>query len=455
MRLQDTLWLGIKGISERKFRTALTVLCVVIGVAAIVALVSLVAGSAASISKSLEAIGPTTIYIVPRASHIFTDADIAAISGLPNVSTVVPMVSSSVNATVGSEHVTATLIGINNESLGQVTGNLSLYSGSFFNQTSVSSAVVGYSVAFPNSTTGVNRLGIDQPVYLLLNTRGGGSRSITLVVNGIFNKYGSSSFVSPDTSIFIPLPDAENLLETYSYNQIVVKASNTTTVTPLYNLLETIYGNSATIISVQELASTVSSVVGSIGLLLGSIAGISLIVAGISILSIMMVSVTERTREIGILKAIGFRKSQVLILFLTEALVIGALGGIIGVIAGAGGSYLLPALLSGFGARPASSSSAVSASSARAGAGGFSGGAGAGAGGFSSSGRAGAAPSGAVVATSSASSSSSSSVSITPLVTPEIVIGSILLAIIVSVLSSLYPAWKASTVDPIRALRTE
>lgn len=443
MKAQDTLWLALKGISERKVRTGLTVLTVMIGVAAIVALVSLVAGFSVSINKSLESIGPTAIYVVPHPSHIFTGSDIAVIASLPNVSSVVPLLTANANVTVGNEHVPATLIGVSNYSINDVAGNLTLMQGSFFNDSSTSTALVGYSVAYPNGTGTLSPLTLDEPVYMTLTSKGG-KRGATLVTTGVLSKYGSSFFISPDTSIFMPLPAAENLLETYSYSEIIVKASNASTVNSVYNLLSTIYGNSATILSVQQIAATVSSILGSIGLLLGSIAGVSLIVAGISILSIMMVSVTERTREIGILKALGFKKREVLTLFLAEGLIIGVLGGIVGLGVGAAGSYALPGLLSHGPSQSGSQGSPAGQSSS-----GPRGGAVAAGGGGAGGG-----PSGSSSSASSSSSGLSSS-SITPVVTLQVAIEAILIAVIVSVFASLYPAWKASNVDPITALRTE
>jgi putative ABC transport system permease protein len=443
MELRDTLWLGVKGISERKFRTALTILSVAIGVAAIVALISLVAGSSASITKSLESIGPATIYIVPHAGHIFTGADIALIQSLPNVSTVIPMIESSANLSINGQTETATIIGVDNYSLTKAIGSLNLYEGGPFNDSTLPVALVGYDIAFPTTTQTTPSVLLNEPIYLTQRS----GRTITLIPSGILNQYGTSLFVSPDTSIFVSLPEAESLLNTYSYNVVLVQATNTSTANAVDALLTTIYGNSAEILSVQALAATVSSVIGSISLLLGSIAGISLIVAGISILSIMMVSVAERTREIGILKSIGFKKREVLMLFLAEAVVIGFVGGVAGVILGGGGAYLLPAILSH--ASPSSTASG-SPSAVPAGGGGSLGG-----------GRAGGAGGGGAVFVSGGSSaparssSSSSGFSLTPQISPSIAIGAILIAIIVSVLSSLYPAWKASTVDPITALRTE
>ncbi|MEM3781451.1 MAG: FtsX-like permease family protein, partial [Candidatus Micrarchaeaceae archaeon] len=162
-------------------------------------------------------------------------------------------------------------------------------------------------------------------------------------------------------------------------------------------------------------------------------AGISLLVAGISILSIMMISVTERTHEIGILKSIGFKKGDVMMLFLSEAVIIGLAGGVIGIAAGSAVSFALPSLL-GVGSR-ASTSVTPTVASGHVGGSFYAGGP------------------GAVAA--GPSSSSFSSLSFTPVISPTVIIASLAIAIIVSVVASIYPAWKASTIDPIAALRSE
>ena len=430
MKYNDLLWLSLKGISERKLRAALTVLSVAIGVAAIVALVSLVSGASAGISKSLSAIGPTSIYLSASGKHILTDADVAEIENLPNVSVVVPAITFPANITLAGQQLSATMVGISNYSLAQLIGNVSLLSGSVFQNTNLPFGLVGYDIAFPTSTQQTSSVTVNNPLYLTTTTNTG-SKSVTIIPTGILNTYGTAAFISPDTSIFIPMQAAEAITNKYSYNVIVVKATNTTTVAPLYALLTTMYGNSARVMSVQQIAQTVSSITGSLSLLLAAIAGISLIVAGISILSIMMVSVAERTHEIGILKSIGFSKRDVLMLFLSEALIIGLLGGMIGVAAGVGGSYGLAATL---GSGPSSGASSPHASSL----GGskiFARGPGAG--------------------RASMSASSSPSFSLTPSVSITLVIAAIAVAVAVSVVASLYPAWKASAVDPIKALRSE
>ncbi len=432
MKIKDTLWLGVKGISERKVRTGLTVLSVMIGVAAIVALISLVSGISQGIAKDLSAIGPTTLFMTPKSTS-FTVADIAQIESLPNVSTVIPLERFVASGSIGGHNVTATIIGVNNYSLQNVTGGVKLMEGSVYNNTVAPVGVVGYDIAFPSQGQTSPSVAISTPFYLTTAA----SKTITIIPTGILDSYGTAFFIDPDSSIFVPLAAAQSLTGTDTYNILLVQASNSSSVGPLDTLLTNIYGNSASIISIQQIASTVASITNALGLLLGGIAAISLIVAGISILSIMMVSVNERIHEIGILKSIGFKNRDIMILFLSEALIIGFLGGILGVAVGGGGSYVLSAIFSrGSSAAPPSGANPGSGGGAHVG---FGGGGNAA---FSQG-------------STSGSSSSSSGFSFSPDISPTIIVSAILLAIVVSVLASLYPAWKASSTDPIKALRTE
>ena len=414
MKIKDTLWLGVKGISERKVRTGLTVLSVMIGVAAIVALISLVSGISQGIAKDLSAIGPTTLFMTPKSTS-FTVADIAQIESLPNVSTVIPLERFVASGSIGGQNVTATIIGVNNYSLQNVTGGVKLMEGSVYNNTVAPVGVVGYDIAFPSQGQTSPSVAISTPFYLTTAA----SKTITIIPTGILDSYGTAFFIDPDSSIFVPLAAAQSLTGTDTYNILLVQASNSSSVGPLDTLLTNIYGNSASIISIQQIASTVASITNALGLLLGGIAAISLIVAGISILSIMMVSVNERIHEIGILKSIGFKNRDIMILFLSEALIIGFLGGILGVAVGGGGSYVLSAIFSrGSSAAPPSGANPGSGGGAHVG---FGGGGNAA---FSQG-------------PASSSSSSSSGFSFSPDISPTIIVSAILLAIVVSVLASL------------------
>ncbi|MCL5404292.1 MAG: ABC transporter permease [Candidatus Marsarchaeota archaeon] len=437
MNPKDVIKLSIQGMSQRKLRTGLTVLTVMIGVATIIALISLVAGVTASITQSLDTIGPTTIYMSASGPDgIFTNAQISEIESLPNVSSVIPMLRFSANITTSTGSSSATVLGIENSSLGSVLGKLDFASGSLYSDSGLSQADLGYSIVNPTSGTPPS-IELDQPLYLSGIRTSTGVKTVPIVPTGVLGEYGTSFFVDPDTSIFMPLTQAEGIIDKYSYNVLVIKATSLNSTSALSTLLSDIFGNSAIILSVQSITSTVSSITGTLSLLLGSIGGISLIVAGIGILSIMMVSVSERTKEIGILKSIGFKQRDVMLLFLSEAMMIGVIGGMVGMAAGAAGSYVLPAVLSSHSSSFSGSSAPTAARSGFAAHRSF----GSASGGFSAGG--------------SGLSSSSSSVSFSPVITIQTLLLAFGIAILISVAAGLYPAWKASKVDPIIALRSE
>jgi ABC-type antimicrobial peptide transport system permease subunit len=246
-----------------------------------------------------------------------------------------------------------------------------------------------------------------------------------------------------DTSVFVSLQAAEVLLHRLSFNEMLVIASNTSSVNSTASLITTIYGSSARVITTSQLVSTTSSIIGSITLLFGVIAGVSLLVAAIGIMNVMLMSVMERTREIGIMKAIGFKSSHVMLVFVLQALIIGLAGGMIGIVVGAATSISLSAVfgggLSSGGTSTAGATAGASASgSFRSGAGG---------GGFGAPAAAGA--SSATVARAS----SSSGISFSPAFPLTTIVAALLIAVIVSVAAGLYPAWRASKMEPIDALR--
>ena len=413
MRMRDAAWLGFKGLSEKKLRAVLTVLMVVIGVASIIALVSQTAGIQASINGQLNVLGPTSISVTPVATT-FTDADVARISTLPGVEEVIPIITTRANLLSGGQPFTVNIIGIGADQLSTLVGNVNVLEGSMYQDNVAPLALAGNSVAFPVSNAQQQSLFVGQPM-ILQQQLGTHVRTLTLSVTGILQTYGSSAIVPVDNSVFVSLDAAKQLLHRSDYNQLLVKAVNLGSVAAVAQTITDIYGNSATVTTIQQITQTVSTITGQIGTLLGAIAGISLTVAAIGILNIMFVSVLERTHEIGILKAVGFKDRHVLVVFLAQAAMIGVVGGLAGLGVGAGVSYLLPSLFSSLGA----------------------GGGGAGAG------------------TRAGLRTGLSSLSYTPVISPEIVLASVAIAIVVSIAAGLYPAWRASKMEPIRALKYE
>ncbi len=433
MKANDVLWLSYKDLSGKRVRTALTIVMVIIGIASIIALTSLTAGIGASIQKELSSLGPTTIVLVSTKPAGFTTADTSAISTLPNVSMVIPIFQSTGYLLSGNQNVSVKVVGLDSQYLDQVLGGVNLYQGTAYTDTPAPSSLIGYSVAFPSSAGGAQSASPGKPATLNIQTGFGSTQSYTIPIIGVLQSYGSS-ILSTDTSVFMPLNAAESLFHRNSFNVIYIEAKNASSVVPLSNQLTAIYSSSATVITTQQLEQTASSIVGALSSFLLIIAGISLLVAAIGIMNIMLMSVMERTHEIGIMKSIGFKSRDVLTMFLMQAVIIGLIGGIIGIIVGSGVAYGLASAVSGHNSTGSSAASG-SSSNVHVAAGGRGG-------------------ENAVYAGGGAPSSSGpSSLSFTPVLTITTVIEAMLVAIIVSALAGLYPAWRASKMQPIDALR--
>ena len=425
------LWLSLKDLSEKKIRTALTIVMVVIGIAAIISLTSLTAGISKSIGVSLSTLGPTSIIVVPSGTETFTASDVSLLSSLPNVTSVTPVIEGSANLYSGNQNESVTVVGVSSAGTSHILGeNESVYQGSLYKDTINPSAVIGYSLAFPSGYSGIQQVKVGEPATLRLLGRSGSTVTISIV--GVMPSV-SSLIIPVNTGVFVSLQAAQVLLHRSSYSAILVTASNLSTVNATSSLISTVYGKGASVITTSQILSTVSSVIGGLGLLFGAIAGVSLLVAAIGIMNIMLIAVYERTHEIGILKALGFKNRHILLIFMFQALIIGFVGGVIGIGLGAGAAYGLATALSG-SSHNATSTPAQSSSAARARGG--SGVAFGGGGGFGSSG-----------------GSGSSSIQFTPVFPVATIIDAIIVSMIVSVVAGVYPAWRASKMEPIDALR--
>jgi putative ABC transport system permease protein len=352
MSLRDLLRLAFSRLGTGKLRAALTMLGVVIGVASVVALVSVAQGATKGISDRLQSLGTnlltvsagstTTGFVRGSAGSATTLTldDATAISQLASVQAVEPELSTSKLVVAGSLNETATVIGT---TPGYPTVRAySMWVGTFLNQASIDS---GLRVAVIGATTADN-LGLD-----------GSSIGSTIYIGGLpFDlvgimqpKGGGTGFNNPDDEVLIPVSTARELfVGTNSVRSVGVSAASAdqidTVSAEITVLLEQRHGitngvDDFTISTQAQLLGTVSSVSDVLTLLLAGIASISLLVGGIGIMNIMLVSVRERTREIGIRKAIGARGRDILSQFLVEALALSLAGGLIGILVGVLASF--------------------------------------------------------------------------------------------------------------------
>jgi putative ABC transport system permease protein len=414
MRLQDTFNIAFKGLRERRVRAALSILSVVVGVAAILALVSQTQGIQDSIVASLQTLGPTSILLTPRTSQL-TQADVAKIGSVGGVQEVIPMVTDRLSLSQGGQVSQVSVIGVSSEGIRTLIGEIRIVEGTIYPPTTAPLAVVGHNVAFPTTQGGQQMAHVGQP--LILEQRVGQvTRRITVDVIGILDKYGSTPFLATDDAVFLPLDAAMKQSNRKAFNLMLVKAADVNSVQVVSTSLTNIYGSSLQVQSIQQISQTVSQIVGQFSILLGTVAAISLSVASLGIMNIMLVSVYERMREIGILKSVGFKDRDILSMFLSEAVIIGLLGGLLGLVAGWALSNVLPALVTNL-FRPGQGGAAGSSGQI----------------GFVQL----------------------QSFAYTPVITPNIVASAITVALVVSVVAGMYPAWRASKMEPIRALRSD
>jgi putative ABC transport system permease protein len=352
MSLGDLLRLAFSRLGTGKLRAALTMLGVVIGVASVVALVSVAQGATKGISDQLQSLGTnlltvnagstTTGFVRGSAGSATTLTldDATAISQLAGVQAVEPELSTSKLVVAGSLNETATVIGTTPGY--PMVRAYSMWVGTFLNQASVDSAlrvaVIGASTA---DNLGLDGSSIGSTIYI-------GGLPFDLV--GIMQpKGGGTGFSNPDDEVLIPVSTARELfVGTNSVRSVGVSAASAdqidTVSAEITALLEQRHGitngvDDFTISTQAQLLGTVSSVSDVLTLLLAGIASISLLVGGIGIMNIMLVSVRERTREIGIRKAIGARGRDILSQFLVEALALSLAGGLIGILVGVLASF--------------------------------------------------------------------------------------------------------------------
>jgi len=348
------------GVVTHKLRSFLTILGIVIGIAAVIALMSIGRGVEASIVSNIKSMGSDLIMISPGASMFggvrstadsvrrLTMEDAEAISEqVSYISAVGPSYSSNLQLVVGGENMNTQVTGVTPEYW--EVQNLEIASGAFISEYDYQR---GAKVAVLGSNIKETLFGDADPIGQQMRMG-----SIIVRVVGILDSKGGM-WGSPDDAILIPLTALQQTVaqpRTAQGERIVSSIALTVSdeeqadyvVEEITSLLRTRHrlgpgvDNDFTITSMEEIASALSEAIGTMTIFLGAIAAISLLVGGIGVMNIMLVSVIERTREIGIRKALGARERDIWGQFLIEAAFLTLTGGIIGVIVGWGASYVV------------------------------------------------------------------------------------------------------------------
>ena len=319
----NSLRLAVRSTLANKMRSFLTMLGIIIGVMSVVVLVSIVQSTTNSVSSAIASMGSDLITVSVTDEDVVLDAeDYMPLEQYSAISGVAPYLTVSSTARSGSNYTSVSAIGVTGEYM-DVAGR-DLESGRGIVASDLDwrtyTAVIGTEVA--------GQLYEDYDVIGKTFTMSGH----TFTIVGLLTESGSST----DSQILIPLTTAQRISDSTSISNCYVQASSTNTVSQAQSLTEQLMlsltgdEDSYDVYNMSEILDTMDDVMSTLSLMLGGIAAISLLVGGIGIMNIMLVSVAERTREIGIRKAIGARRSHIMMQFLIEACVLSILGGLIG-----------------------------------------------------------------------------------------------------------------------------
>lgn len=351
----------IRSISGNKVRSGLTILGIVIGIASVIALVAVGQGAKNSVTSSIEAIGSNLIMVMPGSQRVggisqgsgssqtLTLADADAIKAqITNVKAVAPAVTGRYQLTAKDNNTNTEVIGTIGDYT--TTRNITMNIGSFFSQQQITSSA---KVAVLGPTTrddlfGENVNSVGQTVRI---------NKIDFQVIGVTIAKGGSGSSNQDDTVYVPLATAQHFLAGNDYiNNISITAADQSSMTSVQEQITSLLlarhkiSDSSLadfrIMNQNDIISTATSVTSTFTILLSAIAGISLVVGGIGIMNMMLTTVTERTKEIGLRKAVGIRKIYINLQFLAEAVALTFLGGLIGIIFGWISSLVLSKFLS-------------------------------------------------------------------------------------------------------------
>lgn len=356
MLIRETIRTAIRSLAQNRMRTSLTALGMVIGVAAVVAVLAVGEGAQSSVEGRIRALGTNLLYVRPsfgrsggvRSGRVetLTRADARAIASLPGVSAVAPEVSGSAQIRHREVNQNASVLGVTPAYLSvralEVSAGLGFDAADDVQRRRV--AIIGANVA-------TDLFGHEQPLGARIQILG-----ISFRVIGVLAAKGDAGYSSPDDTVLVPLGTHQGVLFGQDHlTSISVQATNEGEALVVQERIEQLLRlrhrlradeeDDFSVRSQTEMLETFGAITSTFTVLLGGVAAVSLLVGGIGIMNIMLVSVRERTREIGVRMAVGARRRDILLQFLVEAVVVSLFGGLVGLALG----YLLALLIARFG----------------------------------------------------------------------------------------------------------
>ncbi|KON28287.1 hypothetical protein AC481_02125 [miscellaneous Crenarchaeota group archaeon SMTZ-80] len=412
----DIIGLSFGALKERKLRSALTVLMVIIGVALMTTLNGLGGGMDKFIDDQLSMLSPNTLIVTPSEVSIgfgppqdqseikLTSQTVRTLERTRGVKTAFPIIFGVSTLRYGGEEKSVTVMGLDQINIEYLTPKISLETGTRVLPHDLSGIVLGYNLVHsPDMNKPLAKKGQTVSIEIVeVETKGGIDKLVTkkksFQIRGTLNEMGT---IDIDNGVFISLAAANALFNKGgSYDATYVITIDPDENDAVEERIRKIYGKNIGVTSPKAIAESVKDIMGTFGSFISGVAIISMFVGGVGIISTLYTSVMERTREIGLLKAIGYGNVTILTMFLIEASTIGILGGILGLIIGMGGAYILVPLMI-------------------------------------------------------AQDPSAEGITMSPYFVTSELVEIFLLALFLSLIAGMYPAWRASKLSPIEALRRD
>ncbi len=359
----ENIRLAFSSIMANKLRTLLTMLGIIIGISAVIAISAIGNGGKYQIQKSLEQFGTNRLMVYLNWNNssgismrdYITESDIEVLEELEGVEAISPMFEEWTTMRANDKKIDVVLVGANEDS-GAIS-NVEMIKGRFINQQDIINRSYAIVISEKDARELYGHIDVTGELVTLNTARG----PVEFAIVGV-SKYEESLFSSMTNNgraqLYVPISTIMRAYNQTVYYGVNLKVENREMMDSIgqqvTKLLSRIHNNNDKymVMNLEQTLETVNGVIGTITAVLALIAGIALLVGGIGIMNIMLVTVTERTREIGIKKAIGAKTSTILMQFLTEAVIISVLGGLIGIafgyLIGSGVSALLdmPPLIS-------------------------------------------------------------------------------------------------------------
>jgi len=398
----DFVRLSLKALSERRMRATLTIVGIAIGPLVLVMMSSVVGSYSNYIEERITSLGQNAIAIFPTENYRLDEEDLNYIRAIEAVRRAEPFYNTQGIVERGAEDVKVSIFAVDYSLLFEAIGSLKIGEGDI--PTEQSYVIIGRKIAYKDNEKCFSlEDGLKLAVPKIEGGKITGRKSIGVRVGAILEEYGGALIVDPDSTIFMCLEAGKGYLGMDRWSGILVLVNNPANVKPVVATLRQHYEDKAQIIAFSSIAEAVSSVTGAINFInfSTSLSAFAVAIAGVA--ATMITSVMERTREIGVMKAIGYTNRQILLLILMESIVMSLVGGTAGISIGVVGAYILASR-------------------------GFT------IGGIGESGI---------------------TLQLSPLITPALITQTLALTILIGLVGGILPAYRASKIPPVVALRYE